>query len=186
MGDRVDPEHRIRNGFPLSNLRRMAMNLSKIEIIVITGFISLAVLLFGSWLLKYHMETYIIFSAIGICFIGVLLVVCHNIYRTRSSLAVNSHNNTVDETRDAIFKIPLSECLKGEDAIKYFNLSRDLLRQYVRNGLPIYPPGDRVLDLGDEVLPLSEAELAFEEENEDYSNYRFKKTDIEKYIKDNT
>ena len=162
------------------------MNLSKIEVIVITGFTSLAVLLFGSWLLKYHMETYIIFSAIGICFIWVLLVVFHNIYRTRSSLAVKSNNNTVDETRDAVFKIPLPECLKGEDVIKYYNLSRDLLRQYVRDSLPIYPAGDRVLDLGDECLPLSEAELAFEEENEDYSNYRFKKKDIEKYIKGST
>jgi hypothetical protein len=162
------------------------MDLSKIEVIVITSFISLTVLLFGSWLLKYCMEIHIIFSAIGLCFIGALLIVWHNIYRTRSSLAVSGNNNAVEETKDTVFKIPLPECLKGEDAIKYYNLSRDLLRQYVRNGLPIYPPGDRVLDLGDEVLPLSEEELAFEEENEDYSNYRFKKADIEKYIKDNT
>ena len=53
------------------------MNLSKIEVIVIAGIISLAVLLFGSWFLKYHMETRIVFSAIGLCFIGVLLIVCN-------------------------------------------------------------------------------------------------------------
>lgn len=162
------------------------MNLSKIEVIIIAGFISLVVLLFGSWLLKYYMETHIIFSAIGLCFIGVLFVVWHNIYRTRSSLALSGNNNAIEKTKDAFFKIPLPEYLKGEDAIRYYNLSHDLLRQYVRNGLPIYPTGDRVLDLGDEVLPLSEEELAFEEENEDYSNYRFKKEDIENFIKNTT
>ena len=59
------------------------MNLSKIEVIVITGFISLAILLFGAWFLKYYMKTLTVFSAISLCFIGALIVMLQNFWATR-------------------------------------------------------------------------------------------------------
>lgn len=59
------------------------MNLSKIEVILITSFISLAILLFGSWFLKYYMNTLTIFSAIDICFIGALMVMLQNLWTIR-------------------------------------------------------------------------------------------------------
>lgn len=78
---------------------------------------------------------------------------------------------------------PLPDWPTGEDAMRYYNLSHDILMQYVRKGLPVYPAGDEVLIFGDEVPPMEEGELAFEVENGDYSKYRFKKTEIEKFIK---
>ena len=80
-------------------------------------------------------------------------------------------------------KLVLPDWLTGDDVMRYYNLSHDLLMQYVRNGLNVYPAGNDVLIHGDEVPPLSEESLGFEIENEDYSLYRFKKPDIEKYIK---
>ncbi|MBU4286832.1 MAG: hypothetical protein KKI12_01505 [Proteobacteria bacterium] len=71
------------------------MNLSKIEVIAITGCMSLIVLLFGSWFLKYYMETITVFSGIGICFIGVLLIVWQNICRTRFVSKVDGKNHTI-------------------------------------------------------------------------------------------
>ena len=59
------------------------MHLSKLEVIFIGAFLSLAVLLFGSWLLKWHMEDRIIFSAIGFCLVCVLLIILNSIVRTR-------------------------------------------------------------------------------------------------------
>jgi len=56
------------------------------------------------------------------------------------------------------------------------NIKRNLLF-YGRPGSP------RVLFFDEEVPPLNEAELAFEIDNKDYGNYRFRKFDIEKYIK---
>jgi|GEM_PF-4757231 len=81
---------------------------------------------------------------------------------------------------------PFANWLTGEDVVKYYDLSQDLLMQFVRNGLPVYPAGNDVLTFGNEVPPLNEEELAFEIDNEDYSKYRFKKEDIEKHIKQNT
>jgi hypothetical protein len=74
-------------------------------------------------------------------------------------------------------KFPISDWLTGEDLMRYYDLSHDQLMQHIRNGLNVYPAGNDVLVIGDEVPPLKEDELAFEIENEDYSNYRFKKSD---------
>lgn len=100
---------------------------------------------------------------------------------TEQGFQLYYHMNKV--TKDNGSKLHLPKWLTGEDVMKYYNLSHDLLMQYVRNGLPVYPSGNDVLILGDEVPPLSEEDLAFEIENEDYSTYRFKKSDIEKFIK---
>jgi len=59
------------------------VKLSKLEVIFIGAFLSLVVLLFGSWFLRWHMSDYAIFSAIGLCFIGILLIVWHGIYEAR-------------------------------------------------------------------------------------------------------
>ena len=83
--------------------------------------------------------------------------------------------------RIEISKPPIPDWLTGRDTMRYYDLSHDLLMQYVRNGLSVYPSGTDVLIHGDEVPPLKEDELAFEVENEDYSNYRFKRADIEKF-----
>jgi len=40
-----------------------------------------------------------------------------------------------------------------------------------------------VIFLDEEVPPLNEEALAFEIDNNDYSNYRFKRPDIERFIK---
>lgn len=59
------------------------MHLSKLEVIFIGAFLSLSVLLFGSWLLKWHMEDRIIFLAIGFCLVCVFLIILNSIGRTR-------------------------------------------------------------------------------------------------------
>ncbi len=80
-------------------------------------------------------------------------------------------------------KVVLPKWLKGEDVMRYYDLSHDLLMQYVRKGLKVYPAGEDVLFFDDEVPALGEDELAFEANNDDYSNYRFKKQDVEDFIR---
>jgi hypothetical protein len=80
-------------------------------------------------------------------------------------------------------KINLPKWLTGEDVMRYYNLSSDLLMQYVQKGLPVYPAGEDVIFFDEEVPPLNEEELAFQIDNNDYSSYRFKRPDIEKFIK---
>ena len=80
-------------------------------------------------------------------------------------------------------KINLPKWLTGEDVMRYYNLSSDILMQYVRKGLPVYPAGEDVIFLNEEVPPLNEEALAFEIDNNDYSNYRFKRPDVERFIK---
>jgi hypothetical protein len=45
--------------------------------------------------------------------------------------------------------------------MRYYDLSHDQLMQHIRNGLNVYPAGNDVLVIGDEVPPLKEDELAF-------------------------
>ena len=129
------------------------------------------------------METYNIFSAIGLCFIGALLIVWHNIYRMRSLSKVAGNNSATEESKNSNSEVPLPDWLTGEDIIRYYDLSHDLLMQYVRNGLPVYPSGTDVLYHGDYVPPLKEDDLVFEVLDDDYSTFRFKKADIQEFMK---
>jgi predicted transcriptional regulator len=89
----------------------------------------------------------------------------------------------INKSKKENLTINLPKWLTGEDVMRYYNLSSDLLMQYVRKGLPVYPAGEDVIFLDEEVPPLNEEALAFEIDNNDYSNYRFKRPDIERFIK---
>jgi predicted transcriptional regulator len=89
----------------------------------------------------------------------------------------------IKKSRTDDSKLNLPKWLTGEDVMRYYNLSSDLLMQYVRKGLPVYPAGEDVIFFDEEVPPLNEEDLAFEIDNNHYSNYRFRKLDIERFIK---
>jgi hypothetical protein len=73
-------------------------------------------------------------------------------------------------------KFPLSDWLIGSDLMKYYDISHNQLSQYVYKGLKVYPSGD-------EVPPLTEEELGFKMAYKDYSDFYFKKQDIEKLLR---
>jgi len=77
----------------------------------------------------------------------------------------------------------LSDWLTGTDLIKVFEISEDQLKQHVLNGLPAYDVDDSVYlgDTGVEPLNLA-TEYPWIEDK--VLNLRFKKEDIEKYIKE--
>lgn len=74
-----------------------------------------------------------------------------------------------------------AQWLTGVDVMKYYNISHDMLIQHVQKGLPVYPKGRDVLTLGDMVPTLKEEDFAFEVLNEDFRDYRFNSSDIEKH-----
>lgn len=94
------------------------MNLSKIEVIVITGCVSLIVLLFGSWFLIHYRETSTIFSGIGICFIAIMLIVLQNICRTRFVSKVDGKNHNIIINNPDLFPDLNETALKKQIAVK--------------------------------------------------------------------
>lgn len=173
------------------------MKLTKIEAIVIAGFVSLIVLLFGSWLLEYYMNTYTIFSAIGLCFLGVLLIVWHNIWKTRSSLQAAGIKKPEVETQATPTTAPVSTFpkimwLTGKEIMKKYDLSAIELYQHIHKGLNIYPKDFETIMLGNEAQPLTDHDISFEvdydishsEEMYDYlKGYHFKVREVEEYLK---
>ncbi|MBU3953967.1 MAG: hypothetical protein KJ658_17670, partial [Proteobacteria bacterium] len=67
--------------------------LTKIDTLIITALFGLIILLFGSWFIEvYNLDTYNIFSAIGICFVFVFIVLLNNIYRVRNATSASPRN----------------------------------------------------------------------------------------------
>ena len=142
------------------------MNLSKIEVIVITGFISLAILLFGSWFLKYYMKTLTVFSAIGLCFIGALLVMLQNFWTIRHkserrdqnkpSIDLKSTNYQDDQASTSI----IAEIENYETAINVLLAINTLGNNYQEDseilGSPIRLPKSEISEYADVSLGVTQ------------------------------
>lgn len=142
------------------------MNLSKIEVILITSFISLAILLFGSWFLKYYMKTLTVFSAIGLCFIGALLVMLQNFWTIRHkserrdqnkpSIDLKSTNYQDDQASTSI----IAEIENYETAINVLLAINTLGNNYQEDseilGSPIRLPKSEISEYADVSLGVTQ------------------------------
>jgi len=79
-------------------------------------------------------------------------------------------------------RFPIADWLTGEDLIRYYDVSPDQLMQHIENGLHVYPPGNDVIILGDDVPPLGEEELIFNVDSNDYRGFRFKRVEVDNFI----
>ena len=164
------------------------MKLSKLKVIFIGAFLSLVVLLFGSWLLRWHMDDYAIFSAIGFCFIGILLIVWHGIYQAR----LEKQRESQIKADTAKEKISLPKWIRSEEIITIFNVTYFQLKQHIFNGLPAYKTDIPVQFIDDKVQPMNEHDinftLAYDDDRlkEDIKGLLFKQEDVLKFIKNPT
>ena len=118
------------------------------------------------------MSDYAIFSAIGLCFIGILLIIWHSIYETR----VNN-------------KTPLPKWIRSEEVTTILNGTYFQLKQHILNGLPAYKTSSPVQFIDDKIQPMDEYDinftLAYDDDRlkEDIKDLLFKRKDVLKLIK---
>jgi len=115
---------------------------------------------------------------------------CFLVYRVFKSIAqikrdfseLKKSSKITNEKQNYTFHLP--NWLTGSDLIKTFEISEDQLKQHVLDGLPAYDVDDSVYWGAAVKGPLNiETEFAWFEDR--MLKLRFKKTDIEKYIRAN-
>jgi len=107
-------------------------------------FLLLGLLVFvGCATITRGVEEVFMFSAIGFATALILAILLHSAY----------------EARKAALMSP--QWLTGADIVGQFNISYDILIQYIRNGLPAYPHDTDIHFVGDEALPISPEDTDF-------------------------
>jgi len=142
------------------------MKISKIKGLFIGAFLSLIVLLFGSWLIRWRMDTYTTFTGIGLCFIGILIIIWHSLC----------------EARKEGFKLP--DWLTGSDVMKQFDIGLNILIEHVRDGLPAYPAEILHDATRDEAPPTDDVEWLLSSPNlaNEFGSLCFKTAEVERFI----
>ena len=131
------------------------------------------------------MSDYKIFSAIGLCFIGILLILWHNIYQSRLEKQKESQAKN-DITKK---EISLPKWIRSEEILTIFNITYFQLKQYIFNGLPVYETDKPVQFIDDTIQPMNEYDinfrLAYDDERlkKDIKGLFFKQEDALKFIK---
>jgi len=79
----------------------------------------------------------------------------------------------------------LPDWLAGDDVMAQCKISLDMLIEYVRNGLPVYPAGILHDVTRDEAPPRDDIEwlLSSPDPADEFGSLCFKKSDIEKYVR---
>ena len=132
-------------------------------------------------------------QTIGLLFIliglsGALSILCISFYRTRKDrlLAIRGKTDGIEEGGVGISSsgFPPVKWLTVRDVMKMYDLSAEMLKQHIENGLPGYIKNPE----NQELRPITERDLIALEVWSDESDsmvelWRFKTEDVEKYIK---
>ncbi|MBC8460497.1 MAG: hypothetical protein H8D67_21140 [Deltaproteobacteria bacterium] len=119
------------------------MKISKIKTIFMGALLGLNVTLFSAWLIGEDMDKHLILLAIGLSTALILAILLHSAYEARKAVSMSP------------------QWLTGADIVEQFNISYDMLIQYIRNGIPAYPHDTDIHFVGNEALPISTEDTDF-------------------------